>query len=40
MALAFLGFYVLGKRLWVGIVFGETGFIVLLWFNGVDGIGL
>ena len=40
MALAFLGFYLLGKHLWVGIVFGETGFIVLLWFNGIDTLGL
>ena len=37
MALAFLGFYLLGKRLWVGIVFGETGFIALLWLNGIEG---
>jgi branched-subunit amino acid transport protein len=40
MALAFLGFYLFGKRLWVGIVFGETGFIVLLWFNGIHTIGV
>ena len=33
MVLAFLGFYLLGKRLWVGIVFGETGLIALMWFN-------
>ena len=38
MALAFLGYYLLGKRLWVGIVFGETGLIALMWFNnGVEG---
>ena len=38
MALAFLGFYLLGKRLWVGIIFGETVLIVLLWLNnGGDG---
>jgi len=38
MALAFLGFYLLGKRLWVGIVFGETGLIALMWFNnGAEG---
>ena len=38
MALAFLGFYLLGKRLWVGIVFGETAFFALMWFNnGVGG---
>ena len=38
MALAFVGFYLLGKRLWVGIIFGETGLIVLLWLNnGGDG---
>ncbi len=37
MALAFLGFYLLGKRLWVGIVFGETGLIALMWFNGIEG---
>ena len=35
MALAFIGFYLLGKRLWIGIVFGETCFITLLWFHGV-----
>ena len=39
MVLAFLGYYLLGKRLWVGIIFGETGFIALLWFNGVEGFG-
>ena len=33
MALAFVGFYFLGKRLWVGIIFGETGLIVILWLN-------
>ena len=33
MALAFLGFYLLGKRLWVGIVFAEIGLIALMWFN-------
>jgi hypothetical protein len=33
MALAFLGFYLLGKRLWVGIVFGETGLIALMLLN-------
>ena len=38
MALAFVGFYLLGKRLWVGIVFGETGLIALMWFNnGAEG---
>jgi hypothetical protein len=38
MALAFLGFYLLGKRLWVGIVFAETGLIALMWFNnGAEG---
>ena len=36
MALAFLGVYLLGKRLWVGIVFGETGLIALMWFNGIE----
>ena len=40
MVLAFPGLYLLGKRLWAGTVFGETGFIILLLFNGVDGIGL
>ena len=33
MALAFLGFDLLGKRLWVRIVFAETGLIALMWFN-------
>ena len=38
MALAFVGFYLLGKRLWMGIIFGETGLIVLLWLNnGAEG---
>ena len=37
MALAFLGFYLLGKRLWLGIVIGETGFFALLWFDGIEG---
>ena len=38
MVLAFLGFYLLGKRLWVGIVFGETCLIALMWFNnGAEG---
>ena len=39
MGMAFLGYYLLGKRLWVGIIFGETSFIVLLCFNGVEGFG-
>ena len=33
MALAFAGFYLVGKRLWVGIIFGEAGLIVLLLIN-------
>ena len=37
IVLAFLGYYLLGKRLWVGIIFGETGFIALLLLNEVDG---
>ena len=38
MGLAFVGFYLLGKRLWVGIVFGETGLIALMWLNnGAEG---
>jgi branched-subunit amino acid transport protein len=35
MAFAFFGFYLLGKRLWVGIVFGETTFISFFWLSGV-----
>jgi len=38
MTFAFLGFYLLGKRLWVGIVFGETGLIFFLYFNGIESI--
>ena len=30
---AFIGYYLLGKRLWVGILFGEAVFIGLLWFS-------
>ena len=32
---AFLGFYLLGKRLWLGIIFGETGLIILLWLSEI-----
>ena len=35
MAIAFLGFYLLGRKLWVGILFGEFAFILLIWFQGV-----
>ena len=31
--LAFLGFYLLGRRLWVGIICGETSLILLLWYG-------
>ena len=34
MVFAFLGFYLLGKRLWVGIFFGEFAFLLLIWFHG------
>ena len=34
MVFAFLGFYLLGKRLWVGILFGEFAFLLLIWFHG------
>ena len=33
MLFAFIGFYMFGKRLLVGIVFGETAFILLLFFG-------
>ena len=33
MCFAFIGFYLLGKRLWAGILFGEAAFIGLLWFS-------
>ena len=36
MVFSFLGFYLLGKRLWVGIFFGETAFITLLWFGEIS----
>ena len=34
ISLAFLGFYFLGKKLFVGIIFGEVTLIMLLWFDG------
>ena len=33
MLFAFIGFYLFGKRLIVGIVFGETAFILLLFVS-------
>ena len=33
MLFAFLGYYLLGKKLWIGIFFGETVLILLLWYN-------
>ena len=33
MAFAFIGFYFLGKKLWLGIFFGEAAFIVMYWFS-------
>ena len=33
MLMAFVGFYFFGKRLWVGIIFGEIGIISLMWIN-------
>ncbi|GIT08366.1 MAG: hypothetical protein CM1200mP30_19960 [Pseudomonadota bacterium] len=36
MFFAFVGFYMFGKRLLVGIVFGETAFIFLLLVGGVN----
>ncbi|GIT73260.1 MAG: hypothetical protein Ct9H300mP28_30740 [Pseudomonadota bacterium] len=38
MLFAFLGFYLFGKRLLVGIVFGETAFILLLLVGGINGL--
>lgn len=35
MAIAFLGFYLLGRKLWIGILFGEFTFILLIWSQGV-----
>ena len=36
MLFAFIGFYMFGKRLLVGIVFGETAFVVLLLVGGIN----
>ena len=36
MLFAFIGFYIFGKRLLVGIVFGETAFVVLLLVGGIN----
>ena len=36
MCFAFVGFYMFGKRLLVGIVFGETVFIFMLLVGGVN----
>jgi len=36
ITLAFLGFYLLGRRLWIGIIFGESTLILLLWFSGIE----
>ena len=35
MFIAFLGFYLLGRRLWVGILFGEFAFLVLYWVHEI-----
>ena len=35
MLFAFIGFYIFGKRLLVGIVFGETAFILLLFVSEI-----
>ena len=39
ITLAFLGFYLLGRRLWLGIIFGETGLIILLWYSEIEVFG-
>tara|TARA_B100001250_G_C19407230_1_gene617404 strand:+ start:46 stop:390 length:345 start_codon:yes stop_codon:yes gene_type:complete len=36
ITLSFLGFYLLGKKLLLGIIFGEAGLIMLLWFSGIN----
>ena len=36
ITLAFLGFYLLGRRLWVGIICGETSLILLLWYGRIE----
>ena len=38
MLFAFIGFYMFGKRLLVGIVFGETAFILLLFVSEITGL--
>ena len=39
ISLAFVSFYLIGKRLWLGILVGETTFIGLLLLNNLCGIG-
>ncbi len=34
IALAFSGFYFFGKKLLIGIIFGESALIMLLWLDG------
>tara|TARA_B100001996_G_scaffold344973_1_gene301067 strand:+ start:816 stop:1157 length:342 start_codon:yes stop_codon:yes gene_type:complete len=36
MIFAFMGFYLFGKRLLVGIIFGETAFILLLFVGEIS----
>ncbi len=36
IAIAFLGFYLLGKRLLIGIIFGETTLLILLWLTEIS----